>query len=343
MNSAIQPEAILRDLTELWVTLGKENDGDSSAGVLRACAMTLVATAEEGENPGIVGETLAALVREHPSRAIVIRFRPSTTREVSARVFAQCWMPFGQRRQICCEQIEITATEASLSELPPVILPLTVSDLPIILWCRSWRLFRLADFPALAQVAPKIIVDSTTFPDPAEILPQLASWAIAGQMLGDLAWTRLTRWRELVAQVFENKSYLCRLQEVTEVRITHGGPSPPSMGYYLAAWLQDCLEKAGASAQVQWQAEQATAAGELRQVELVAPGKNAMRVSIRMAGDRNAPVAELDMDSMISRTAFPAANDYVLLREELSIPGRDPVFDSTLIRAVRLVEGPRPS
>jgi len=343
VSSAIQPESILRDLTELWVTLGKESAGDSSAGVLRACAMTLVATAEEGEDPGIVGETLAALVREHPSRAIVIRFRPSTARELSSRVFAQCWMPFGQRRQICCEQIEITASEASLSELPPVILPLTVSDLPVILWCRSWRLFRLPDFSSLANVAQKVVIDSAAFPDPAEILAHLASWAIAGQVLGDLAWTRLTRWRELVAQVFENKSYLCRLPEMAEVRITHGGPSPPTMAYYLAAWIQDCLEKAGASAQIHWQAEQLAASGELRQVELAAPGKNAMRVSIRMAGDRSAQVAELDMDSMISRTAFPAANDYVLLREELSIPGRDPVFERTLMRAARLVEGSRPS
>jgi len=336
VSSAIQPETILRDLTELWVTLGKESDGDS-AGVLRACAMTLVATAEEGEDPGIVGETLAALVREHPSRAIVIRFRTSSARELSSRVFAQCWMPFGQRRQICCEQIEITASEASLSELPPVILPLTVSDLPVILWCRSWRLFQLPDFSALANVAQKIVVDSAAFPDPDEILSQLAARARSGQVLGDLVWTRLTRWRELVAQVFENKSYLCRLAEVSEIRITHGGPSPPTMAHYLAAWLQDCLEKGGASAQIRWQAEPSATADGLTQVELAAPGKNAMRVSIRLAGDRDAQVAELDMNSIISRTAFPAANDYVLLREELSIPGRDPVFERTLMRAVRLV------
>jgi len=339
VSSVIQPDSILKDLSELWVTLGKESDGDASAGVLRACAMTLVATAEAAEDPGIVGETLASLMREHPSRAIVIRFRPSTARELSARVFAQCWMPFGRRRQICCEQIEITASEASLPELPPVILPLTVSDLPVILWCRSWRLFQLPDFPALAQIAQKVVVDSAAFPEPAEILRQLAARARAGQALGDLVWTRLTRWRELVAQMFENKSYLCRLPEVSEVRITHGGPSPPTMAYYLAAWLQDGLEKAGAAAQVRWQADQAATAGELKQVELAAPGVNAMWVSIGLTGDRETQVAELDMDSIVSRTAFPVANDYVLLREELSIPGRDAVFERTLMRALRLVEG----
>ena len=41
--------------------------------------------------------------------------RPSAA--LAARVFAQCWMPFGHRQQICCEQIEITASDASLPDL----------------------------------------------------------------------------------------------------------------------------------------------------------------------------------------------------------------------------------
>src|SRR2546425_7658672 len=166
-SSTIQPDRILRELSELWVSFGKQN-GDTSTGVLRACAMTLVVLAEAQEDSNEVGETLAALMREHPSRAVVVRVRDAQEPALEARVFAQCWMPFGQRRQICCEQIEITASEASLSELPPVILPLTVSDLPVILWCRSGRLFQLPDFSALASVAQKVVVDSSAFPDAAE-------------------------------------------------------------------------------------------------------------------------------------------------------------------------------
>ena len=54
---------------------------------------------------------------EHPARAIVIRLRGAGERALSERVYAQCWMPFGQRRQICCEQIEITASDAALADL----------------------------------------------------------------------------------------------------------------------------------------------------------------------------------------------------------------------------------
>ena len=40
---------------------------------------------------------------------------------MEARVFAQCWMPFGKRQQICCEQIEITASETSLADAASLI------------------------------------------------------------------------------------------------------------------------------------------------------------------------------------------------------------------------------
>ena len=110
MPRTIQPDRILHELSELWVSLGKQH-GDESAGVLRACAMTLVVVAEAREDAAEVGETLALLMREHPSRAMVVRVRDEDAPELEARVFAQCWMPFGQRRQICCEQIEIIGVE----------------------------------------------------------------------------------------------------------------------------------------------------------------------------------------------------------------------------------------
>src|SRR5579872_349605 len=235
MTTTINPERILRELSELWVSLGKESEADQGSGVLRACAMTLIATVEESEDPSDIWATIAALMPEHPSRAIVIRLHPSTARELSSRVFSQCWMPFGHRRQICCEQIEIIASDASIPDLPPVILPLAVSDLPMIVWCRGPRLFALPDFPQLAGMAHKLILDSAAYPDPRSALLQFAERAGKGGVLADLAWTRLTRFRELVSQIFQNRSYLARLPKRAQIRIGFGGDSPPTAAYYLAA------------------------------------------------------------------------------------------------------------
>jgi glucose-6-phosphate dehydrogenase assembly protein OpcA len=273
---------------------------------------------------------------EHPSRAIVIRFRPSAERALSSRVFSQCWMPFGQRRQICCEQIEITASDASLPDLPAVILPLAVADLPVVLWCRGARLFELADFPQLAGIASKVVLDSSAMGGAADILDRLDRVTRSGRLLADLAWTRMTRWRQMVAQIFENRSYLARLAGIQQVRIGFGGSAPPSSAYYLGAWLLDCLQGAGAKASLKWDQAEKAAKGELVRVELNAAESDGLHVSIAVSGDPERRCAEVRVNTLENRTVFAPDNDYTLLRQELSIPRRDPVFEQALARAARL-------
>ena len=48
--------------------------------------------------------------------------------------------------------------------------------------------------------------------------------------------------------------------------------------------------------------------------------------------------AEVRVDSLVNRTVFPEASDYVLLREELSIPGRDPIYEQSLALAAEWEE-----
>jgi len=42
------------------------------------------------------------------------------------------------------------------------------------------------------------------------------------------------------------------------------------------------------------------------------------------------------VNTLANRTVFARDNDYSLLRQELSIPGRDPVFEKSLARAARM-------
>ena len=109
-------------------------------------------------------------------------------------------MPFGQRRQICCEQVEITASDAALADLPSVVLPLAVADLPLILWCRSPRLFDLPEFRAVGGHGRPCGGGFGRFLRPAGGPPAAGggSGASSGPPVGDLAWTHLTRWREML-------------------------------------------------------------------------------------------------------------------------------------------------
>ncbi len=320
----IDSEKIRQELSDLWITAAKDPGSETDGGVLRACSMTLVTGVDESDDPARIGETLAALMREHPSRAIVLRLRATEEMVLSSRVFAQCWMPFGYRRQICCEQVEITASDVSLADVPAVVLPLAVPDLPVMLWCRSARMFSLPAFGVLARMAQKVIVDSAGFASPAGALDRVQEFA-RKHRVSDLAWTRLTRWRELIAQIYENRCYLADLRNITQARILYEAKDPTPSAFYMGAWLLECLRQAGADPALVWER-----GGESCIILDTAGG---MHTSIRQADEETVYV---QMPNRESRTLFPAFTDYSLLREELSIPGRDPVFERTLAGAVRL-------
>src|SRR4051812_24364562 len=116
-TAAVDPERLLKELRALWRDLAKQDPN----GVLRACAMTLTVVVDEAQDATSISETIARLMHEHPSRLIMIRVRHCREEVLEARVFAQCWMPFGGRQQICCEQVEIIASENSLADVASVV------------------------------------------------------------------------------------------------------------------------------------------------------------------------------------------------------------------------------
>lgn len=143
MTTALHPDRILRDLSDQWAQLDREQA--DSGGVLRACAMTLVVTAAvtagDEADAAQVRQTLGVLMHDHPSRAVIVKMRDGA--EFDARVFAECWRPFGSAQQICSEGVEILSDGVRLEEAAQLLVPLKVPDLPAVLWCRGASVFQL--------------------------------------------------------------------------------------------------------------------------------------------------------------------------------------------------------
>jgi glucose-6-phosphate dehydrogenase assembly protein OpcA len=262
---------------------------------------------------------------EHPARTIVVRLGPAGA-GVSARVFSQCWMPFGQRRQICCEQVEVAAAADELDDVSALLLPLCVPDLPAVLWARSPRALSLPGWEKLAALARKVIVDSAAQPDARAALVELDSSLSRGMPIGDLAWTRLTRWRETLARLFDNQELIAGLPAISSVVIRHGGDRPPVEAFYLGAWVIDAVRRSGAEASLRLAADPDAAPGSLGGVQL----SGGVEASLRSAGD----VLSAVVNGVSQCTRLPAATEYLLLREELGIVREDPVFRRTLSTAL---------
>jgi glucose-6-phosphate dehydrogenase assembly protein OpcA len=323
MSTTVAPESILKELAALWTQEGKQGD----AGVLRACSMTLIVIAEADDDAAALGETIAALMPQHPARSILIRLLGERERALSHRVYQQCWKPFGQRQQICCEQIEITASDPALADLPSVILPLAVPDLPVILWCRSARLVRRPEFGEIARMATKVVIDSAadgvTSADAIDAIRRMADAVRTGGIFADLAWTRLTRWRETLARVFENRDTLARLSEVRSVQVRFG-PGYETAAWYLAAWSANALASVGQVV--------TPVVGRQDESLCLELSGGMFHVKLSRQDDRLVTV----VNEQTNCTNLPRPADYHMMREELGIVRRDAVFEATLASATRL-------
>jgi len=333
--TTIKPEKILKELADLWIETAvpsSDSGAGESSGVLRACSMTMLVIADESEDPQGIGETLAQLMKEHPSRAIVIRLRKSPEPWLESRVFAQCWKPFGSRRHICCEQIEITSSDSRLPDVPAVVLPLVVADLPVILWCRSGRVTELEGFRELEALAQKVIFDSASFPDQDQVLGKLLSAGLPATRVADLAWGRLTRSRELLAQTVNSPDLLESLSRVDELRVHARGPTPGIPARYFAAWLANRLALAGSFPRIEWDLEEWNEHLSLKGVTLKGPDGFSLSTEVKETVG-NGAVVDIKVDGRVNRVVLLRPSEYELLLQELSIPGRDLIYEAALRRS----------
>jgi glucose-6-phosphate dehydrogenase assembly protein OpcA len=304
--SAVNPEKVLKELRDLWEQLAREQE----SGVLRACAMTLVVIAEDENDAEHVRQTLGVLMHDHPSRAIVLK--ASEGAELGARVFAECWMPFGRNQQICSEGIEMTADAANLGEVAQLMLPLIVPDLPVMLWCRGSRFFSTRYFDPLFPLAHKIIVDSETAKNPQGAIAVLKELRSRGGRLADLAWTRLTGWRQALANVFDDSP-----MELAEARIAYGGAMSTRILYF-TRWM----ERSAPGMRVE--VEQTGEIAGIREVKL--SGKDG-DVTLTVSGGG---LIEVCCGPRTSHMVLPPDDMDAVMRAELAITGPDAVFEAVL-------------
>jgi len=322
-NAGIQADKVLRELDDLWAKLVRSTPEAADAAVMRACSMTLLVVSEEDDSKDAsrVSETLAELMRDHPSRAIILRLVRAAKSSPEARVFTQCWMPFGKREQVCCEHVEISFCAGSLHEVSPLAAALVAPDLPVVLWCRATGLLTSPDFDPVLRLAQKVIVDSAGVADLESQLRLLLSIRNGGRIVADLAWTRLTRWREAIAKVFDNPVHAQNLGNIDTATMDWDGDQLPMSACYFAAWLAECLPVMPAFT---FRRLEAAPRPRLHAIGLSGQG---IAVALSVNQDR---LVDLHAGRQESHTVFPALSDYELLSEELSLLGRDSVYERLL-------------
>ena len=190
-----------------------------------------------------------------------------------------------------------------------LVTPLLLPDAPIVVW---WPAGVPEDLGScsLGRMAQRRVTDTKGEPDPVGTLLSLARCYRPGDT--DLAWTRLTRWRALLAVALEQVSE----PVVSTVRI-HGDTNSPSI-LLLGAWLKRAL-----GCDVEAEYDDSVAA--LQSISLETPSGT---ISISRPDGHNATIRQPGQPDHV--IALPARSLEDALAEELRRLDADEVYGEAL-------------
>jgi glucose-6-phosphate dehydrogenase assembly protein OpcA len=247
-GSWIDIAAIERELTALWQHASEDQE---TGGVIRSSILNLLVYVPQNAEAAVVDDILTDLTASYPCRAVLmIADSSAAPPKLEAEVTSRCSLPTGTSKQVCCEQVTITAAGAGVTDVPSAVTPLLLSDLPVYLWWRAVP--RIQDktlFRKLADISDRVIIDSALFNDPhgdfagmAAVLNATPRWTA----ISDLNWARLTAWRALLAGFYDISDYRPFLDQLDQVEIKYAPSSTdPSAisprALLLGAWLASRL------------------------------------------------------------------------------------------------------
>ncbi len=230
--------AIEAELRAMWKSAAA--DGPTRGRAVYRAALANLAVPLDAVRHARVTPVLAEVTRRYPSRLFLVERQPDPARApLLARVTALCHLRSAGGGIVCSEQIILQTGRGGEALLPSAIRSLLVGGLPFVLLdiggegSRAWA----AD---LERDADLLLGDSAL---PGRLDRAAALWAAIASggtaRVHDLAWARLTPWRELLAEQFDDPAAAAALSTLDGISIAHGAspeePAPPAV--LLAGWL----------------------------------------------------------------------------------------------------------
>ncbi|MGX1694465.1 glucose-6-phosphate dehydrogenase assembly protein OpcA [Microbacterium keratanolyticum] len=186
--------------------------------------LTLIIAARNGVAESAIDAANDAS-REHPMRVIVL-----TTSDGEARLDAQIRVGGDAGAS---EVVVLHAFGDAAANAESLVTGLLLPDAPVVAWWPEEAPENPATSP-LGRIAQRRITDAATAEDVTSRLAELGRTHAPGDT--DLAWTRLTHWREQLAAVLDQPPF----ETVTGVEVRGSAASPSTA--LLAGWLQLALD-----------------------------------------------------------------------------------------------------
>jgi glucose-6-phosphate dehydrogenase assembly protein OpcA len=235
-------------LSLLWIQREEEKDRPPP---VRACTGNLVVYLEREDDRHDILEIVGEVVRVQPCRVILMSAYPDEPeRPIEVSVNALCWLEGASKEKICSEQIQVRAHGKKVLDLPGIVVPLLVSDMPVFLWWRDRFLARQELFEKFEDHIDHVIFEGLHWKNLVEKVEQVL--AITRRLKGRVGvtnfnWSRLLPWQMRIAQFFEPGMYQKDLEHLSRVAIEYHTPEEQQEGRFfqallLTGWLAGQLE-----------------------------------------------------------------------------------------------------
>lgn len=237
----VDPSRIEAELLKIWEPLAKENK-------MRASLFNLIIFNKLSQRTDYIRKIVQKVVEKFPCRTLFIS-EDSTTGQNYLKTAVAVLFPGATENAFACDQIDIGVAGSNLHQVPSLLLPHLVPDLPIyLLWGEDPSQAHPL-FEPLSQLAHRLIFDS----EATDNLPAFAEKLLdlherGGFEIADLNWARTEGWRDLLASVFqppERREGLSTLSSVSFVynsRTTESFCHLKIQSMYLLAWLASRLQ-----------------------------------------------------------------------------------------------------
>ena len=252
----VRPEHIEDELTFLW-HLAADNMRISQNMNVRTSVLNLVICALDIASAYKASALLRDLPNTHIARVtlVILDTRNKISSGATTWVTLRSFPIISDIMRHHFEQVTVLLSGAATQFAPTIIQPLLKPDLPVYLRWVSDLPSNSEIFQRLITISNRVIVDSSAFSLPEERIRTLSSLLQASPncALSDFSWSRITPWRELVAQFCDVAEYRPYMVNIEKIEIEHAIPateekSPagqvsanPIPALLLAAWLKTRL------------------------------------------------------------------------------------------------------
>lgn len=192
-------------------------------GPTSGMVLSLLVVSDDKHREGVLHAAHAS-GRAHPARVIVVTYADGEQPRIDAQIQVGEGMPG--------DLLALRLTGKQMREhAGSILLPLLLPDSPTVAWWPHDAPDNPADDP-VGQLANRRITDAAGAEDPQAALLVRARNHAPGDT--DLAWTRLTRWRALLAAALDQYPH-----EVTSALVRSAPDNAPAT--LLMAWLENRL------------------------------------------------------------------------------------------------------